>query len=286
MSRIRIPGPFVPLLASIVAGLACQQNGTTPAEETPPIIKSRGSIEMVLLPAGTFAMGCRGCGDNASDVHTVSVDSFLMDRYEVTQAEYQRQGLPNPSHFKGPDLPVEQVNWPLAATYCNARSRADGFKPCYNEADGACDFEADGYRLPTEAEWEYACRAGSTTDYSFGNDLRQLGKYAWFADNAERKTHPVGRKEPNRWGLYDMHGNVAEWCNDVYDVNYYRASPAANPRGPADGRLYVLRGGSWKLSAESLRSGSRQGEVPGFSDACLARDAIGFRCVRKAPSDK
>jgi formylglycine-generating enzyme required for sulfatase activity len=156
-------------------------------------------------------------------------------------------------------------------------------QPCYNEDTGACDFQADGYRLPTEAEWEYACRAGTDTDYSFGSDARKLGDYGWFADNAEKKTQRVCLKRPNAWGLYDMHGNVAEWCQDVYDKGYYGSSPEKNPPGPADGKDYVLRGGSWKSSAEALRSAYRLSETPGFSDACLARDAIGFRCVRKAP---
>jgi formylglycine-generating enzyme required for sulfatase activity len=239
---------------------------------------------MVLIPAGTFTMGDRrGKGDEAP-AHTVTVSSFLMDQHEVTQAEYERYGLPNPSHFKGPDLPAEQVTWVQAAAYCNARSEAEGLRPCYNEDSAECDFEADGYRLPTEAEWEYACRAGTTTPYSCGADPRKLGAYAWFADNSAQKTHPVGRKKPNPWGLFDLHGNVAEWCNDIYDPNYYRGSPTANPRGPSDGNQYVLRGGSWKSTAEALTSSSRLGENPGFSDACLARDAIGFRCVRKAPA--
>ncbi len=145
---------------------------------------------------------------------------------------------------------------------------------------------ANGYRLPTEAEWEYACRAGTNSDYSFGDEARQLGDFAWFADNSGKKTHPVGRKKPNPWGLFDMHGNVAEWCQDVYDPGYYKASPEKAPRGPDEGNEYVLRGGSWKSSADALRSAYRIGETPGFSDACLARDAIGFRCVRKPPPSK
>jgi formylglycine-generating enzyme required for sulfatase activity len=215
----------------------------------------------------------------------VSVDAFWMDRHEVTQTEYEKLGrieaFPNPSHFQGENLPVEQVTWPQAARFCNARSRFEGLKPCYNEDSAECDFAADGYRLPTEAEWEYACRAGTTTDYSCGNEPRKVGDFAWLADNSGKKTHPIGQKKPNPWGLFDMHGNVAEWCQDVFDPKYYAASPETNPRGPNDGKEYVLRGGSWKSPAEALRSSVRLGETPGFSDACLARDAIGFRCVRK-----
>ena len=241
---------------------------------------------MVQIPAGSFQMGNRGGKEDESYVHTVTLDAILMDKYEVTQAEFEKYQLPNPSHFKGANLPVEQVTWVQAAVYCNARSKAEGLTPCYNEDTAACDFEADGYRLPTEAEWEYACRAGSDSDYGFGSEVRRLGDYAWFADNSNKKTHPVGEKKPNAWGLFDMHGNVAEWCNDVYEKDYYSNAPAKNPHGPADGKEYVLRGGSWKSGAEALRSSSRLAESPGFSDACLARDAIGFRCVRKAPISK
>jgi formylglycine-generating enzyme required for sulfatase activity len=207
-----------------------------------------------------------------------------MDRHEVTQAEYKKLGeieaFPNPSHFQGDDLPVEQVTWPQAARFCNARSRYEGLKPAYDMDTGECDFETDGYRLPTEAEWEYACRAGTATAYSFGDEARKLGDFAWFADNSTKKTHPVGQKKPNPWGLFDMHGNVAEWCQDMFAKGYYKDSPEKDPRGPSTGNDYVLRGGSWKSAADSLRSAYRLGENPGFSDACLARDAIGFRCVR------
>jgi formylglycine-generating enzyme required for sulfatase activity len=257
----------------------------------PPTITTKGGVEMVLIPAGSFKMGrSQGKGDEGP-VHEVTIDSFLMDKFEVSQAEYERLGnkadppFANPSHFKGDDLPVEQVTWPQAANYCNARSKDEGLTPCYEEVDGnvVCNFKANGYRLPTEAEWEYACRAGTNGDYSFGGDERKLGDYAWFADNADKKTHSVGKKKPNTWGLYDMHGNVAEWCNDAYAKDYYGSSPASNPHGPADGKQYVLRGGAWKSGAEPLRSSYRLAEDPGFSDACLARDAIGFRCVKKAP---
>jgi len=280
---LNAPALFVLL---IFTGIACQRTNMPVADaELPGSIKTKGGLEMILVPAGSFDMGNKRGKEDAAVVHKVTVDGFLMDKYEVTQAEYEKQGLPNPSHFKGPELPVEQISWAQAALYCNRRSQAEGLKPCYDEATAKCNFEADGYRLPTEAEWEYACRAGSTTDYCFGSDARKLTEYAWFTDNSSKKTHPVGQKKPNPWGLYDMHGNVAEWCNDFYDPNYYATSPPNNPRGPADGNQCVLRGGSWNSGAEALRSSYRLGDNPGFSDACLARDAIGFRCVRKAPID-
>jgi formylglycine-generating enzyme required for sulfatase activity len=270
--------------------LSCQRAGAPPVVSEPTTTKTKSGVELVLIPAGSFEMGSRPGRAEEKPVHRVWIDSFLMDRHEVTQAEYEKLGrieaFACPSHFKAADLPVEQVTWPQAARFCNARSRLEGLQPCYNEDTGACDFGANGYRLPTEAEWEYACRAATDSDYSFGGDARKLGDFAWFADNSAQKTHPVGQKKPNPRGLFDMHGNVAEWCQDVYDPGYYRISPEKNPCGPAEGNEYVLRGGSWKSPADALRSAHRLGENPGFSDACLARDAIGFRCVRKPPPSK
>ncbi|HLY75981.1 MAG TPA: formylglycine-generating enzyme family protein, partial [Planctomycetota bacterium] len=202
--------------------------------------------------------------DEEKPVHKVHIDAFLMDQTEVTQEQYEKYKLPNPSRFKGPTRPVEMVPWTKAALFCNIRSRAEGLEPCYNEDTAECDFTKNGYRLPTEAEWEYACRAGTKGDYSFGGEARRTGDYAWFADNSEKKTHPVAQRKPNPWGLYDMHGNVAEWCNDIYGKDTYKTSAAANPRGPAQGEMYVLRGGSWKGSAEVLRSFHRVAENPGF----------------------
>jgi formylglycine-generating enzyme required for sulfatase activity len=273
----------------ILACLGCNNGGRVPAVnvDAPKTITTKSGIDMIVIPAGSFEMGSKQGRADEKPVHKVLIDSFLMDKHEMTQGIWEKIGkgeaLPNPSHFKGANLPVEQVTWPKAAMFCNARSRFEGLKPCYNEDSAECDFAADGYRLPTEAEWEYACRAGTQSDYAHGNDARTLGDLAWFADNAGKKTHPVGQKKANPWGLFDMHGNVAEWCNDVFDKDHYQASTDNNPRGPADGKENVLRGGSWKSSADALRSGYRLGETPGFSDACLARDAIGFRCVRKPP---
>jgi len=250
------------------------------ASFTPTIIKTVSGKDMVQLQGGWFEMGSKKGRENESPVHKVWVDAFLIDSYEVTQEEYSKLIQGNPSHFKNPRNPVEQVSWSNAVIYCNARSRSEDLKPCYDEETGKCDFSADGYRLPTEAEWEYACRAGTKTDYFFGSNESQLKTYAWYADNSASKAQPVGQKKPNQWELYDMYGNVAEWCNDIYSEYYYKDSPDKNPQGPAKGKKYVLRGGSWNSSSESCRSPYRVGEDPGFQDACFARDDIGFRCVR------
>jgi acetoin utilization deacetylase AcuC-like enzyme/formylglycine-generating enzyme required for sulfatase activity len=273
------------LLCAVLSLWACAPPEEPPPAGTPlPVVKTDGGVEMVRIPEGDFEMGSARGRDVEQPVHKVHIDEFLMDRTEVTQEQYEKYRLPNPSRFKGPNLPVEMIPWTKAALFCNIRSKAEGLDPCYNEDTAECDFSKNGYRLPTEAEWEYACRAGTTTDYPFGSDLRRAGEYAWFADNSDRKTHPVARKKPNPWGLYDMVGNVAEWCNDVFGKDYYKTSAPANPRGPAEGEMYVLRGGSWKGGAELLGSFHRVAENPGFSDACLAPDAMGFRCVRRVPA--
>jgi acetoin utilization deacetylase AcuC-like enzyme/formylglycine-generating enzyme required for sulfatase activity len=269
-------------VAALLALSACapSEEAAVPAQAL-PIVKTAGGVEMVLVPEGDFEMGSARGREEEAPVHKVHLDAFLMDRTEVTQEQYEKFQLPNPSRFKGPKNPVEMIPWTKAAVFCNVRSKAEGLEPCYNEDTAECDFAKNGYRLPTEAEWEYACRAGSKGDYSFGGETRRAGDFAWFGDNSEKKTHPVAQKKPNPWGLYDMHGNVAEWCNDIYAKDAYRTSAAANPRGPKDGDMYVLRGGSWKGSAEVLRSFHRVAENPGFSDACLAPDTMGFRCVRR-----
>jgi formylglycine-generating enzyme required for sulfatase activity len=273
----------LPIAGVLLAFCGCQKPAPSVAD-LPPTITTKGGLEMVLIPAGSFQMGSRQSGrEDETPVHTVTMDSFLMDKCEVTQQEFKRLELSDPSHFKGLNLPVEQVTWVQAALYCNARSKDEELEPCYDEVTAKCNFDANGYRLPTEAEWEYACRAGTDTAHSFGSDASKAGQYGWFADNAEKKTHPVGEKKPNPWGLYDMYGNVAEWCNDDYAKGYYQSSPSANPRGPAEGSKKVLRGGAWNSAAGALTSSYRFSENPGFSDACLARDAIGFRCVRKPP---
>jgi formylglycine-generating enzyme required for sulfatase activity len=272
------------IVVCLACGCGVEEKSTAPATALPTIQTKSGS-EMMLIPAGEFVMGYAGGKPDESPAHTARVEAFLMDRTEVTQQQFGKlmRDNPSPSHFRGPDRPVEQVGWGEAALYCNFRSKEEGLEPCYDETTAKCNFAANGYRLPTEAEWEYACRAGSVGDYGFGADPRLLPQHGWFAENANKMTQPVARKKPNPWGLFDMHGNVAEWCNDFYDASYYAKSPAANPRGPDTGEHYVLRGGAWNSTAERCRSAARRYESPGFQDACFARDAIGFRCVRRPP---
>jgi len=269
----------------LACGCGVEEKSASLAPEL-TIVQTKSGPEMALIPAGEFVMGHAGGKPEEVPPHKVRVEVFLMDRTEVTQPQFAKlmRDNPSPSHFHGADRPVEQVGWGEAALYCNFRSKDEGLQPCYDETTAKCNFAANGYRLPTEAEWEYACRAGSADDYSFGADPRQLAQHGWFAENAGKMTQPVARKKPNAWGLFDMHGNIAEWCNDIYDAGYYAKSPAENPHGPDDGERYVLRGGAWNSTAERCRSAARRYESPGFQDACFARDAIGFRCVRRSPA--
>jgi formylglycine-generating enzyme required for sulfatase activity len=264
-----------------------QTPGKTPAPLTTSSLSAQtvhvtqSGVEMIRLPGGEFSMGSTKGNADETPVHTVQVDAFLIDKFEVTHEMFAKAQLPNPSHWQdNPKKPVERVRWRDAKQYCNERSLLEGLKPCYNEKtmDWDCDYAANGYRLPTEAEWEYA--AG-------GSEVLQpdkLRQFAWFTGNSDQMTHPVGQKKPNRWGLCDMFGNVSEWCEDVYSPTFYKESTGANPRGPANpGKdvKRVIRGGSWKSSADGCRPSSRQGEQTGDSDACFSTDFCGFRCVRR-----
>ena len=283
MKHYILPISFVLTILILFSG--CKRKAPDDASkktaEIPAEISAEAGIEMVLLPAGKFTMGDKDEID--AQPHEVFVSSFYIDKYLVTQGQYKKLMEENPSRWKADKNPVEQVRWSDAVKYCNARSLKENLQPCYDLQTWKCNFEANGYRLPTEAEWEYACRAGTKTKYFFGNDSSKLTDYAWLDENSRGKPRPIGQKQPNPWGLYDMYGNVWQWCNDFYKVDYYQQSPEENPRGPDDGETKVVRGGAWKFSADSCRSGYRYNEAPGYSDVCFGYDIYGFRCVRNAP---
>ncbi len=268
--------------ALITGGLVgCSPQTERPAASGKQSVTTACGLEMVAIPAGQFMMGASDSSIDTKPAHSVKVDSFLMDQCEVTQEVYQKLMGANPSRNKSPKNPVEQVTWTAAVKFCNARSAQEGLKPCYDTNTWNCDFSANGYRLPTEAEWEYACRAGSSSRYYFGDSADQLKSFGWFEGNSQSKTHPAGQRKPNAWGLYDMSGNVWEWCNDFYGTKYYRESPAENPRGPKEGEKRVLRGGAWSSSADSCASYVRNCDEAGLTDVCLTMDSNGFRCVRR-----
>jgi formylglycine-generating enzyme required for sulfatase activity len=215
-------------------------------------------LELVPIKPGSFLMGsleseAGRSNDEGPQTRVTITREFSMGKYLVTQEQYEAVMGNNPSSFKGtPNLPVESVSWLDATNFCarlTERERQAGRLP-----------EGKVYRLPTEAEWEYACRAGTTTRFSFGDDPQgtEVGKYAWYDGNSGRQTHPVGTKLPNPWGLYDMHGNVFEWCQAWYSDSLPGGS-VTDPQGASSGTSRALRGGSWSYSARYCRSACRVG---------------------------
>jgi formylglycine-generating enzyme required for sulfatase activity len=234
-------------------------------------------MKFVRIEPGKFSMGSTDF-DNEKPRHLVEITRpFSLGDREVTQRQYLEVMGVNPSRFKGSDdLPVEQVSWLDAVTFCNKLSAKEGRTPCYRiNGEQVTVIAGNGYRLPTEAEWEYACRAGSTTRYPFGDNEADLGEFAWFDGNAERKTHPVGQRRPNRWGLYDMLGNVWEWCQDGYDAGYYAVSPRAAPPGPSGASSRVFRGGGWYGYPAVGHTAYRRRSAPEFPK--FRNDCLGFR---------
>jgi formylglycine-generating enzyme required for sulfatase activity len=210
-------------------------------------------IVMKDIPAGTFTMGSDSSIDSgAQPPHQVTLSAFKMQEAEVTQEQYLAVMDTNPSYFdSGTNAslrPVEQVSWYDAVRYCNALSKLSDLDTVYNTTTWTADFAKSGYRLPTEAQWEYACRAGSTTEYWWGPDTNGMGARTWVVWGwvwlrvVDTTTHPVATKQANAYGLYDMTGNVIEWCNDWYAA--YTGEAATDPTGPATGTLRVVRGGS------------------------------------------
>jgi formylglycine-generating enzyme required for sulfatase activity len=218
-------------------------------------------LELVLIPAGTFTMGSNDGDDNEKPPHLVTIGQpFYIGKFEVTQAQWRVVMGNNPSDFKGDELPVGQVNWDDCQEFCKKLSAKTGKE----------------IRLPTESEWEYACRAGSTGKYSFGDSEKMLGSYAWYDENSDGKPRPVGQKKPNAWGLYDMHGNMWEWCCDWYDKEFYAHSPKSDPQGPSSGVGRVWRGGSW-MSTPALGPGTFRSAWRGASRPGFRASGLGFR---------
>jgi formylglycine-generating enzyme required for sulfatase activity len=235
------------------------------AVSRPANVTNHFGIELVWIPAGEFMMGSGNRGADEKPVHRVTISKgFYMGKYEVTLAQWHAVMGHNPPGSKGANLPVGGVLWSEAQHFISKLNEMnDGFK----------------YRLPTEAEWEYACRAGTTGDYA--GDLDSM---AWYGSNSGNDVHPVGTKRPNAFGLYDMYGNVWEWCQDWYDANYYGSSPSFDPQGPSSGQERVLRGGSFfgEGEEEDLRSAARfklEPEVP------RGDVVFGFRVVASLEAD-
>jgi formylglycine-generating enzyme required for sulfatase activity len=279
---------------------------------TEAIPGSEVKFDMVPIPGGTFMMGSpaseKGRGDDEGPQHPVTLRPFWMGKMEVTWNEYDlfwrtigRTGKPTFVTGKKDADAISRPTKPYAdETFGHGRDRHPALCITHHAAMEYCRWlsalTGKIYRLPTEAEWEYACRAGTKTAYSFGDDPKQLGDYAWFADNSEDLTKVVGQKKPNPWGLYDMHGNVAEWCLDQYRKDYYKTfslekallNPVLLPT--ADRFSHVARGGSWTDNPEQLRSAARRGSDKTWIQRDPQRpqsiwwltdaDFVGFRIVR------
>ena len=245
------------------------------AKESAVELGNHVKLEMVLIPAGEFMMGTAAGEEEVGPTsvfmeqpkHRVRITKpFYLGKFEVTQEQWSAVMRDDPSRFIGPRNPVERVTW----------SECRGFLAKLNAKFGA---SAGEFRLPTEAEWEYACRAGSTTKYCFGDDDDKLAEFAWFGAGLDGATHPVGQKTPNAWGLFDMHGNVFEVVADVSDPGYYAVSPTDDPPGPSWGWTRQVRGGSWRSDAHGCYSADRHYHVGTMGGRSYQ---VGLRIARTA----
>jgi formylglycine-generating enzyme required for sulfatase activity len=279
-------------------GISGEQKKDKQDEVAQPKKGAKPAIDLVRIAGGEFWMGGSDSDPRAKPTEKprrkVKINrAFFLGKTEVTQAEYEEVIGSNPSAFsaKGPnkarvkDLdtskhPVESVSWLDAVRFCNRLSERHELKTYYKiDGEVVTIRGGDGYRLPTEAEWEYACRAGTTTTWSFGEKIADLKDHAWFAENSDDRTHPVAQKMANPWGLHDMYGNVPEWCWDRYDERYYAYMPASDPPGSGTGRLRVFRGDGWNSAGP--RTPAREGL--GFTYGGKGSiNIVGFRVARNA----
>ena len=282
---------FVALLVGAVAlagsgePIAAPISPAKPAPLPPPVEpkpepkpEPPSLVELVGIPAGVFLMGSDE-RNSEKPIHEVRVSAFRCMKFPVTRRIYRDVMGKDPGWPEGEadDRPVNQVSWYDAIDFCNRLSEREGLTPAYRRSGNNVSWDAavDGYRLLTEAEWEYACRAGTRTRYSFGENEGKLGEYAWYSDNAGGTPRPVGTRQPNPWGLHDMHGNVWEWVQDCWHDNYVGA-PADGSAWETDNCQYrVLRGGSFSGWAGFLRSADRFRVGPEYRGV-----NYGFRCAR------
>jgi len=248
-------------------GQADAKTGTAavPATDKDLTIDLGGGVTMdfVLIRPGSFTMGTDlfNKGTDKTTHKVTLTKPFLLGKYEVTQEQWEQVMGSNPSKFKGAKNPVETVSWTDCQSFvAKLNAKVSG----------------QTFRLPTESEWEYACRADSTGTYCFGNDLRSMAEYAWYDPNDKGTTHPVGEKKANAWGLYDMHGNVREWCADWYGA--YPAAVVVDPQGSSSGSYRVIRGGCWSDLADRCTAAARGHDKPSEMSSC-----VGLRLARSSP---
>lgn len=277
LTRIGRLSPTRALIAA--AGMALAFRDASAAQPSKKIeTQTVAGVTLVAIPGGSFQMGLDRANADMDEkpVHKVTLSPFFIGRTQVTQEQYQAVMGANPSHFSGFDnLPVESVTWYQAVKFCNRLSAKAGLQRCYDETTWKCDFSRDGIRLPTEAEYEYAARAGTTTLNWSGDTYLDLCRVAWIQGNSGSKTHPVATKPANPFGLYDIQGNGWEWCNDWYRWDYYAVSPEFNPKGAPYGMAKVARGGrfySWSWHARI----SKRSAIP----LDYVSDGYGFRIAR------
>ena len=248
-------------LMTLCIVLLCASAAKSATDASPKSYTNSIGMEFVSISAGSFIMGeapssPKSIRRNTPFKVTIS-NPFYMGKYEVTQEQWRAIMGNNPAKFQNPQNPIEWISWNDIQLFIRKLNRKEG---------------TDKYRLPTEAEWEYAARAGSSAQYFFGNSEEALEQYAWYWDQLDEKTQPVGRKKPNPWGLHDMYGNVWEWVGDWYGD--YPDAAVTDPQGPSSGSSRVARGGSWRNEAKDCRSSSRNRNAPD-----RRRDTLGFRLI-------